>query len=267
MRKRSLVVGLVVVVAVAVVAAGAVAGPVGKPVGSSDGNSQAIGAVLTPKRLYQKRFTPAALEVTTKLRSTTAADGVPVPTTDVQVDFDKNARIFTKGIPTCDAGKLQNRSDEIAKRECKGAIIGTGTATALLPIGSQVFTVKQKVTAFNGKPKGKRPVVLLHSYGKKPIQTTLVLIGTVSNYNKQGYGPRLDVEVPLIAGGAGALNYFRVKIDKKYKYKGKRRSFVYARCPKNKKLKVRSVFKFLDGETSDPTYRQSCKQKPERRGK
>ena len=33
------------------------------------------------------------------------------------------------------------------------------------------------------------------------MQTTLVLTGVVKNYNKQGYGPRLDVEVPLIAGG------------------------------------------------------------------
>lgn len=265
MRKRSMVVGLAVTAAVAIVTSVAVAGPVGAPVSSSNGNSQSIGAVVSPKRLYQKQFTPAALEVTTRLTTSTAANGVPVPTTDVRIDFDKNAKIFTKGIPTCNAARLQNTSTEIAKRECRSSIIGKGTGAALLPVGSQVFNAKQTVTAFNGRPSGKKPVVLLHAYTTTPVQNTLVLVGTVSNFNKQGFGPRLNVVVPLIANGAGALIRFNVKIDKKYKWKGKQRSFISAKCPKNKRLKVRSVFKFLDGQTTDPTYRQSCKQRPEKK--
>lgn len=266
MRRRSLVSGLAVAVATAAISSAAIAGPTGKPVVSADGNSQSIGAVVTPKRLYQRKFSPAALEVTTKLRSRSAANGVPVPTTDVRVDFDKGTRIFTKGIPTCRAGKLQNVSTEIALRECRRARIGQGTARALLPIGERVFPVKQTVTAFNGQPKGNRPVVLLHSYGTTPVQTTLVLVGTVRNYDKQGFGPRLDVTVPLIANGAGALTDFRVKIDRKYRWKGKRRSFLYAKCPRSNRLKVRSVFKFLDGQTTEPTYRQTCQRRPEGRG-
>ncbi|MEZ5076555.1 MAG: hypothetical protein R2725_03830 [Solirubrobacterales bacterium] len=265
MRKRSLVVGLAVAAFVAIVASVAVAGPVGKPVSSSDGNSQAIGALVKPNKLYKKKLTPTALEVTTALSTATAANGVPIPTTNVQIDLDKNATIYTKGVPTCNAGKLQNVSTEIAERECKKAIVGKGTATALLPVGNQVFTVEQTVTAFNGKPKGKKPVVLLHSYGTTPIQTTLVLTAVVGQYNKQGYGLRLNITVPLIANGAGALTRFNVTINKKYKYKGKRRSYVLAKCPKNKQLKVRSVFKFLDGQTTDPTYKQRCKQKPEKK--
>jgi hypothetical protein len=192
---------------------------------------------------------------------------VPVPTTDVRIDFDKGSRIFAKGFPTCKSGKLQNVSTKVARRECRRAILGQGKATALLPVGNQVFKVKQTVTAFNGRPKGKKPVVLLHSYGTTPVQTTLVLTGTVRNYYKQGYGPRLDVKVPLIANGAGALTRFNVTIDKKYKWKGKRRSFIYAKCPKNRKLKVRSVFKFLDGQRTKPVYRDRCKIKPVRKKK
>jgi hypothetical protein len=259
MRKRSLVVGLAMAALAAIVTSVAVAGPTGAPVTSSDGNSQAIGAVLSPKKLYKKKLTPGALEVTTKLSTTTAANGVPVPTTDVQIDFDKNAKVYTKGVPTCNSAKLQNVSTKIAERECSKAKIGGGSATALLPVGNTVFTVNQTVTAFNGVPKGKKPVILLHSYGTSPIQVTLVLTATVSNYNKQGYGPRLDVEVPLIANGAGALTRFNVRINKKYKWKGKRRSFIYAKCPNNRKLKVRSVFRFLDGQVSKPVYRDHCK--------
>lgn len=262
MRNRMFVTLLAVALAAtSVLAAVALGGPVGKPVSSADGNSQAIGAVIRPKRLYEKRFLPASLEVTTALKSTTAANGVPVPTTQVRIDFDRALRIFTKGYPTCNAAKLQNTSTEVARRECRRAIIGRGKAVALLPVGETVYTVKQTVTAFNGRPKGKKPVVLLHSYGTVPVQTTLVLVGTVRNYYKQGYGPRLDVEVPLIAGGTGALIRFNVKIDRKYRWKGKRRSYIYSKCPRNKRLKIRSVFRFLDGQATKPQYRDRCRRR------
>ncbi len=268
MRRRSIAVCLAVLVAAAsILASVAVAGPVGKPRSSADGNSQAIGAVVRPSRLYGKRFTPASLEVTSVLRTTTAANGVPVPTTDVRIDFDENGRIFTKGYPTCKASKLQNVSTEVARRECKLAMIGQGKATALLPVGNQVFVVKQTVTAFNGRPKGGKPVILLHSYGTTPVTTALVLVGTVTNYDKQGFGVRLDIKVPLIAGGAGALIRFNTTIRKRYRWRGKRRSYIYARCPNSKRLKLRSVFKSLDGQTTKPVYEGRCQQKPGKRRK
>ncbi|HVO54999.1 MAG TPA: hypothetical protein VMT37_11370 [Solirubrobacterales bacterium] len=251
----------------AIVASVALAAPVGAPVTSSDGNSQAYGAVLKPNKLFKKTWTPAALEVTTELTNSTKANGVPVPTTHVQIDFDKNTKVFAKGYPTCPASKLQSVSTEIARRECKSAIIGTGHAEALLPVGGQVFTVPQEVTAFNGVPQGGKPVILLHTYGTTPIQAALVLTGVVSNYNKEGYGPRLDVEVPLIAGGTGAIKSFTVKVEKKYKYQGKQVSYIQGKCPNSKKLKSRSVFTFLDGQTSNPTYTAKCSQKPEKKKK
>jgi hypothetical protein len=263
MRKRStLIVGLAVAATAAIVASAAIAGPVGAPVTSADGNAQAVGSVIAPKNLFKKTFTPASLEVTTKL-TTTAPSGVPSPTTNVQIDFDKNAKIFTKGIPTCDPSQLQNASTEVALQQCGKAKIGSGTAEALLPVGSKVFPISPVVTAFNGVPKGGKPVVLLHTYATTPIQTVIVLVGTVENYNKEGYGPRLNVEVPLLAGGAGAITYFNVKIDKKYKYKGKPASFLSAKCPSSKKLKTRSIFTFKDGQTTNPVYSQKCTQKAE----
>jgi hypothetical protein len=263
MRKRStLIVGLAVALTAAIVASAAIAGPVGSPVPAADGNSQAVGSVISPKSLFKNTFTPGALEVTTKL-TTSAATGVPNPTVNVVVDFDKNAKIFTKGIPTCDPSTLQSTSTEVALQQCGKAKIGSGSAEALILVGEKVVPALQTVTAFNGVPEGGKPVVILHSYGTSPVQTTLVLVGTVSNFNKEGYGPRLDINVPLIAGGTGALTSFNVKIQKKYKYKGKPVSFLSAKCPSSKKLKTRSVFTFKDGQTSNPTYTQSCTQKPE----
>lgn len=263
MRKRStLILGLVVAAATALAASVAIAGTVGSGVTTPNGNVQAVGSLITPKKLSKTEFTPAALEVTTQLRNPTSPNGVPKPTVRVVVDFDKNAKLFTKGIPTCDPAKVQSVSTDIAEQQCGKAKIGSGKATALLPVGAQVFTVNQTVTAFNGVPKGGKPVVILHTYGTTPIQTTLVLVGAVTNYNKQGYGPRLDLEVPKIAGGTGALTDFQVKVDRKWTYKGQKRSFISAKCPNSKKLKARGQFIFIDGESSTPTSVQTCKQKP-----
>lgn len=258
MRKRRTLVAVLAVAAIAAIAASiAVAGPA---VTGSNGNSQSIDVKVAPKKLSKSTLTPASLEVTTKVTSN-SANGVPSPAVRVVVDFDKNAKLYTKGIPTCNPSLIQNTSTEVALQQCGKAKIGSGKAAAKLPVGNSIFDVQQTVTAFNGVPKGGKPVVLLHTFGTTPIQTSFVLTGVVSNYNKEGYGPRLDVEVPLLAGGAGALTDFNVKIDKKYSYKGKKRSFISAKCPNNKKLKNRGAFTFKDGVTITAFSTQSCKQK------
>lgn len=258
MRKRPfLTVGLAAAVATAIAASVAIAGPV---VAGKDGNTQAIDVVLSPKKLSKSALSPVALKVTTNTTTATAASGVPVPAVRAVLDFDKNAKLFTKGIPVCTAAKLQNTSTEAALKACGPAKIGSGKATVLIPVGVQVFTEPTTVTAFNGVPQGGKPVVLLHTYGEAPVQTTAVLVGVVSNLSKEGYGPRLDVEVPLIAGGTGALTEFQTTIDKKYTYKGKKRSFVSAKCS-SKKLRARGAFTFKDGETLTAYSTQTCTQR------
>jgi hypothetical protein len=258
MRRRPfLIAGLVAALATAVAASVAFAGPV---VSGPDGNTQAIDSLIGPKKLSKTKLSPATLKVTTLTTSTTAANGVPSPAVHATIDFDKNAVLYTKGLPTCDPAKLQNQSTEEAERFCGKAKIGSGNAIAYLPVGEKVYEVQQIVTAFNGVPQGGKPVVILHTYGTSPIQTALVLVGTVSKFNKEGYGPRLDLNIPLIAGGSGALKEFQVTINKKWKYKGVKRSFVSAKCPNSKKLKARGKFDYKDGESLTAFSKQTCKQ-------
>jgi hypothetical protein len=260
MRKRfTLVASLAALVAIAIPASAALAGPT---VSGPDGNTQSIEAGVSPKALFKKTASPASLKVEVKTGSTTAANGVPSPATHDVIDFDQNLSLATKGLPTCNAAKLQNTTTEAAEQACGKAKIGSGTATTLLPL-STVYTEPTTVTAFNGAPQGGKPVVLLHAYGVSPIQTTLVLIGAVSNFGKEGYGPRLDVTVPPIAGGIGAITDFKVTIDKTWTFKGKKMSFVSAKCPASKKLKYRGAFTYSDGTTINASTTQSCTPKAE----
>jgi hypothetical protein len=268
MRRLPIPIAALAVAALAAIAASPAPAAPGPTVTGADGNTQNLESLLAPKRLFAKTLAPAALRVHVETHSVSAPNGVPSPATHVFLDFDRNAALFTKGLPTCDPSLVQSVSTEVAEQACGKAKIGSGTATALLISGSKVYPVEQVVTAFNGVPKGGRPTVILQTYGTTPLQTSLVLIGTVSNYGKEGYGPRLDLDVPLLAGGQGSLVNFAVKIERKWSYKGKKRSFVSAKCPKPKKLKARAMFTYRDGQELTATSTQKCTQRPEpRKGK
>jgi hypothetical protein len=259
MRKRlTLVVAMAVGVATAFAAyAFAAQSPT---LTGADGNTQSIKVNITPNKRSKTKPSPVTLEVKTATDSSTSANGVPSPAKRAIVDFPKGLSIFSKGYPTCDASKLQNTSTEAAEEACKKAKIGTGQGTADLVVGTKVFPVTTAIVAFNGVPQGGKPVVLLHNYSQSPVQTTLVLTGVVKGYNQQGFGARLDVSIPLIAGGQGALTSFGVKISKTYKYKGKKHGYVNASCP-TKQWKARGKFEFLDGESLTPVVHGKCAQK------
>jgi hypothetical protein len=260
MRKRfTLVACLAATVAAAIPVSAAIAG---ETVEGPDGNTQSMEAVVTPKALYKKTAKPATLNVEVKTGSTTSTTGAPSPAVHDVIDFDKNLSLATKGLPTCNASLIQSTTTEAAEKVCGKAEIGSGTAITLLPLGS-LYTEPTVVTAFNGVPQGGKPVVLLHAYGTSPVQTTIVLTGVVSNLNKEGYGPRLDVTIPPIAGGNGAITDFKVKINKTWTYKGKKMSFVNAKCPASKKLKYRGAFTYKDGVTINASSTQSCTPKAE----
>jgi hypothetical protein len=258
MHKRfTLIAGLAAVIAISIPISAALAG---ETVTGPDGNTQSLEASVAPKALYKKTASPTALNV--EVKTGKADGGVPSPAVHDVIDFDQNLSLATKGLPTCAASSLQNTTTEAAEAACGKAKIGTGTATTLLPL-SVLYTEPTKVTAFNGVPQGGKPVVLLHAYGTSPIQTTLVLVGVVSNLGKEGYGPRLDVTIPPIAGGVGVITDFKVKIQKSWTYKGKKMSFVNAKCPAAKKLKYRGAFTYADGTTIEAGTTQSCTPKAE----
>jgi hypothetical protein len=258
MRKRLTFAMIAAVVAAAAVSASALAvvGP------APDGNTQEATISFKPTKLGKKVATPVTLAVTTKTGTVSEPNGKPVPVTQAILDFDKGAAVFAKGYPTCPVSELENVSTEIALEKCKKAKIGGGAATVLLPSARGVTVENTTVTAFNGVPQGGSPVVLLHVYGAVPIQTTQVLTGVVTKFGKEGYGPRLTVAVPLIAGGAGALTDFQVSVFKNFNYKGKKRSYVSSTCA-TKRLKGRAQFIYKDGQSLTVEGTQKCSQKPE----
>src|SRR5215218_8495395 len=111
MRRRPFLVGASAVLAAVIAATAAWAGPT---VAGLNGNTQAIDSQIRPKKLSKTAFTPGSLEVTTLTTSSTDPSGVPVPAVHATIDFDRNARIYTKGLPSCNPAQLQSQSTEAA---------------------------------------------------------------------------------------------------------------------------------------------------------
>jgi hypothetical protein len=202
------------------------------------------GGKSTPK-LDKKKFTPSSIDVTTTVSDGSNPSAIPPKATQAVLKFDKKDLKFNpKAVPGCHASQIENTTTEVAKAACGSSVIGSGSAMVALPLGAggtrQDFPAV--VTAFNnGDAKG----ILLHSRVGAPLNTTVVLKGTLS-------GATLTVQIPPLAGGVGAIPQFRVKVKKK--------DYVQARCA-DKKIDTSSTFTYSDAPTATATDSQKCKQK------
>lgn len=251
MRKGSLSMAAPFALAIALIATSvAVAGMAG-----GNGNSLSADAKIKPTTLSKRTPTPASLEIATKASTDN-------PAVRAVMDFDKNGEYFTRGLPTCNENKLKGKDRDMAVKECKKAMIGSGSASALISFfGQAPQQTKAALTIFNGTPKGGKPTVVLHAYAKTPVENAYVFSGVVSRYRKQGFGTRFDIEFPKLFGGNGAIGAFNIKLAKKFRFKGKKRSLVSAKCPGSKKLKSRIAFTYQDGETLTVPSTKTCKPK------
>jgi hypothetical protein len=255
MPKRSLsIVAVIMATVAALTASVAVAGTVT----GNDGMSLSADARIKPKNLSKTVPTAAALDLRTKT-TTSGTAGTLNPVVKAVMDFDKNGTYATKGLPTCGEKALLGKGPEEAEKICGKAGIGGGQVTATVELieGSPV-EVSAELSAFNGVPKGGKPTVVLYAYTAEPVLASYVFTGVVSNYRKEGYGSRFEIDFPPLFGGDGALREFKLKIEKKFTYKGKERSLVSGKCPGSKKLKARIAFTYKNGETLTAPSTQSC---------
>jgi hypothetical protein len=212
---------------------------------------QTIDVKVTNKdkpKLDKKKFKGTKIDVTTTTADAANPSGMPPKATHAQIRFSKkNIKFDTSVAPGCDPNAIENTTTEAAKAACGDAEVGEGDAIAALPFGAggtrQDYPAV--VTAFNnGADKG----ILLHSR-VNDLGTTVVLPGVLS-------GSTLDVDVPPLGGGVGAIAKFHTEVEE-----GK---YVAVRC-KKKSIKTGSTFTFSDAPPADASDSQRCKQKKRRR--
>jgi hypothetical protein len=174
-------------------------------------------------------------------------------------EFDRHGSVDTTGLPVCTAGKLQATDVPAARRACPGAIVGKGFGSAVVVFPEQApIPVSSPITIFNGPKKGGNDTVIAHAYTTVPVSTTFIVPVTIEKISKGVYGYRTEARIPKIAGGYGHPVSGKLKIDRKWTFKGKKHSFVNARCETGR-LQARGKFTFKDGTFLTGTFLRPCK--------
>jgi len=188
-----------------------------------------FGSSVSPKKLPKKRLAPIALQINGNGRT---SDGSHPPALrQVVVDIDKNGVVNAKGLPTCRRGQLEARDTRAARRVCRKSIVGNGKGNVEIAFPEQrPIKVFSPLTLFNGGAKGRKTTLFIHSFITVPVPAAIVTTVTIKRIRKGRFGNHAVARIPVIAGGSGSVLNFRFKIKRIFKYRGRRQSYIRARC-------------------------------------
>jgi hypothetical protein len=207
-----------------------------------------------PHELPRNHPAPIEFEGRASVRAT---DGGPLPPLDrVVLDFDRDGRLLTKGLPTCAPASVESAGVAAARRRCAKAIVGKGRVGALVLIEGVWLRVTGELTLFNGPAQGGTATVIAHA---QPISLPdEIYVVTIPIERIRGeYRYRATVDVPDIFNGTGVLTNIEAKIGRRYRADGRKRSYVSARCSDGT-LGVHGILTFGDGTVIDGSVEKHC---------
>jgi hypothetical protein len=211
---------------------------------------------FSPTALPKYRDAPIELYGDAKI-STVSGELPPILET-IAIEFDRHGSVQTTGLPVCTGGKLEATTVRGARRQCPGAIVGKGFGHAIVKFPEQApIPISSPITLFNGPKVRGFDSVLAHAYTTVPVPTTFIVPIVIEKIRKGVYGYRTEARIPVIAGGAGIPISGRLRVGKRWTYKGKRYSYVNARCETGS-LQARGEFTFKDGTFLTGTIVRGC---------
>jgi hypothetical protein len=211
---------------------------------------------VTPSRLPKDRDAPITIYGGGTI--STVSGAYPPVIKDIDFEFDKHGSVVTTGLPVCTAAKLQATTVPVARKNCPGAIVGKGFGRGVVVFPEQpAIPVSSPITLFNGPKKGGNNTVFAHFYTTVPAPVAFVIPIVIQKISNGIYGYRTEARIPPIAGGNGIPLSGHLTIGKKWTYKGRRYSYVNARCATGR-LQAKGEFAFRDGTLLTGTFLQPC---------
>lgn len=214
---------------------------------------------VAPKALPKKKMAPVALRISGNI-STVDGSHPPAARTII-ADFDKHGRVNARGLTVCRSGQLQSRNTGAAKKACPKAIVGSGKTTVRVQFPEQrPFYASGPLVLFNGGVRGKVTTMFIHAYVSVPAPTAIVTKVKIKQVRKGRFGTRAIATVPKIAGGSGSVTRFAMKIQRNFRYKGKKQAYLLARCA-NGRFFAKGNVAFSDGTRVTGTVIRGCRSK------
>jgi len=173
-------------------------------------------------------------------------------------EIDKNVAFNAKGLAVC-RPRLPELA--IALDPCKKTRVGKGEMEFEIELPeTPPFTEKSHMVAYNGgKPGGVRTIFAV-GYLPNPISATVVIRIEVTKIDHGRYGTKLVATIPSIAG-SGSMKKFQLELFRRFTYRGKRRSYLLARCTDGK-LQVGWKAVFADGSDFVESFKRPCTPQP-----
>jgi hypothetical protein len=211
---------------------------------------------FSPTRLPKYENAPISLHGGGKI--STVSGAYPPILETIDIEYDRHGAVDTTGLPVCAPAKLEATTSPQARAACPTAIVGEGSGQAVVVFPeSKPIHVSSPITLFNGPRKDGDPTVLAHAYATVPVPTTFIVPVVIETIHKGVYGYRTKARIPKIAGGAGIPISGELKIGKQWTYRGRRHSYVSARCETGH-LQARGEFTFKDGTFLSGTLLKAC---------
>jgi hypothetical protein len=211
-----------------------------------------------PQTLPRREFAP--IDFHGRLDIAAKNGGRPSPLRQALIDFDRDGRLSVAGLPTCAPELIAAAGSAEARATCGGALVGTGKIEAMLSLPGGTVRASSPLSIFNGPRLGDLPTAVIHARLEAAGMTETYAIVVPIEKRRGDFRYRARLDVPPIAGGAGAITHVEVKIGKRYRAGGKQRSYASARCSDNI-LQTHGRFSFEDGTIVDGLVEKFCRSK------
>jgi hypothetical protein len=209
-----------------------------------------------PQTLPRRQFAP--IDFNGRLDIAAKGGGKPSPLRQALIDFDRDGRLSVVGLPSCAPESIAAVGTAEARAICGGAQVGSGKVEALITLpGGETVPVSSPLSIFNGPRLGDLPTAVLHARLDAAGMSETYAIAVPIEKRRGDFRYRARLDIPPIAGGAGAITHVEVKIGRRYRAGGKARSYVSARCSDNI-LQTHGRFSFESGTIIDGLVEKYC---------
>lgn len=217
---------------------------------------------IQPFKLPRDRLAPVAVFVSGHIA---APDGSQPPQLQrMTVLVNRHGRLRSSGLPICGLAEIDTVSTQRSLAACGDALVGFGRFWASIVLPDQrPYATRGRLLMFNGRQRG-RPVLYAHIYTVTPFPTSFVIPFRIKPVHKGQYGTELSASLPTALGSWGFVNRIKLTVRRKYRYRGRPRSYLNASCPTpgNARFTLFSLarvsFYFSGRKPIDVTIQKAC---------
>ncbi len=217
---------------------------------------------ITPKHLPRSGGAPVTVRVAGNIKTT---KGTRLPQLrKISVAINRAGQLYDKGLPTCRVESIQPATEEAARKQCGGSIVGDGHVTLVVRLPSQPdYVSRNNLLAFNGPRQKGNKLILAQVYSENP-PGSIILTFTVKKHPGV-YGNVIETELPSYAKGWAYLTHFELNLGRTFRSGGRSHSFISASCaaPKGFPGAVfpfgKATYSFGTGQVLTTKINRSCK--------